>query len=84
MANFKDSYSRMQNIKNAKALNDIASNDLITILSRLNVLESAKTSMEADIISLETRLQNYETHEHDYEDDNGTTIDTKQTEGVNV
>lgn len=84
--NKRDNVARALAIKaqqKAEELNNTTKADLIARIETLEGQISTLSSLQSNFDALSNRMLNYETHTHNYVDDNGTTQDTKTTEGVN-
>ena len=85
MSKDKDRFARalaIQAKRKAEELNNTTKADLI---QRIEVLEGQLSTLESlqnNFDALSNKMLNYEAHQHDYADDDGTATTTKTTQGV--
>ena len=69
--------------RDIKKLNNV---DMADLIQRLEIAESkfsTISSLENQVSELQTKLLNYETHTHNYSDNDGAVDTTRTTGGVN-
>ena len=75
----KDKFARAVALKTKK---EFEANQT-PVEGRLNTLESQMSTKDTQIASLQTQINTLQAeldaHKHNYEDDNGTAVDTKET-----
>ena len=81
----RDNIARSLSLKAKIDLEKLNNITVVGLVDRIETLEgqlSTLNSLQTNFNALALKLQNYETHQHKYEDDNGTTQPIKDTQGV--